>query len=64
MQKNFNFIILFLVISRYQDVDLEQTDNSSLPLYNVMLDYYEANVVSPSINISELGKLKLLQSLI
>ena len=55
--------LLFLVISRYQDVDLEQTDNSSLPLYNVMLDYYEANVVSPSINISELGKLKLLQSL-
>ena len=55
--------LLFLVISRYEDVDLEQTENSSLPLYNVMLDYYEANVVSSSINISELGKLKLLQSL-
>ena len=56
--------LLFLVISRYEEVDLEQTENSSLPLYNVMLDYYEANVVSPSsINISELGKLKLLQSL-
>ena len=52
------------MISRYEEVDLEQTENSSLPLYNVMLDYYEANVVSPSsINISELGKLKLLQSL-
>jgi len=55
--------ILFLVISRYQDVDLKGVDNSSLPLYNVMLDYYEAKVVSPSNEISELGKLKLLQSI-
>jgi cytochrome c-type biogenesis protein CcsB len=55
--------ILFLVISRYQDVDLKMVDNSSLPLYNVMLDYYEAKVVSPSNEISELGKLKLLQSI-
>jgi cytochrome c-type biogenesis protein CcsB len=55
--------ILFLVISRYQDVDLKVVDNSSLPLYNVMLDYYEAKVVSPSNEISELGKLKLLQSI-
>ena len=38
-------------------------DNSSLPLYNVMLDYYEAKVISSSNEISELGKLKLLQSL-
>jgi cytochrome c-type biogenesis protein CcsB len=55
--------ILFLVISRYQDVDLKVVDNSSLPLYNVMVDYYEAKVVSPSNEISELGKLKLLQSI-
>jgi len=55
--------ILFLVISRYQDVDFKVVDNSSLPLYNVMLDYYEAKVVSPSNEISELGKLKLLQSI-
>ena len=55
--------ILFLVISRYQDVDLKIVDNSSLPLYNVMVDYYEAKVVSPSNEISELGKLKLLQSI-
>ena len=40
--------ILFLVISRYQDVDLKMVDNSSLPLYNVMLDYYEAKVISSS----------------
>jgi cytochrome c-type biogenesis protein CcsB len=55
--------ILFLVISRYQDVDLKGKDNSSLPLYNVMLEYYETNVLSPSPEISEFGKLKLLQSL-
>ena len=57
--------ILFLVISRYQDIDLKLIDNSSLPLYNVMLDYYEAKLISSSSSneISELGKLKLLQSL-
>jgi len=55
--------LLFLVISKYQDVDLQLVDDSSLPLYNVMLDYYEAKLFSPSDEISELGKLKLLQSL-
>jgi cytochrome c-type biogenesis protein CcsB len=55
--------ILFLVISRYKDVDLKIMNDSSLPLYNIMLDYYEAKLLSPSTEISELGKLKLLQSL-
>lgn len=55
--------ILFLVISKYQDVDLQVLDESSLPLYNIMLDYYEAKLFSPSDEVSELGKLKLLQSL-
>ena len=55
--------ILFLVVSRYKDIDLKIIDNSSLPLYNIMLDYYEAKLLSPSNKISELGKLKLLQSL-
>jgi len=55
--------ILFLVISRYKDVDLKLLDESSLPLYNIMLDYYEAKLLAPSTEISELGKLKLLQSL-
>jgi cytochrome c-type biogenesis protein CcsB len=55
--------ILFLVISRYKDVDLKMIDESSLPLYNIMLDYYEAKLLAPSTEISELGKLKLLQSL-
>jgi cytochrome c-type biogenesis protein CcsB len=55
--------ILFLVISKYQEVDLKVIDESSLPLYNVMVDYYEAKFFSPSNEFSELGKLKLLQSL-
>ena len=55
--------ILFLVISRYKDVDLKVMDDSSLPLYNIMLDYYEAKLLAPSTEISELGKLKLLQSI-
>ena len=55
--------ILFLVISRFKEVDLQVIDDSSLPLYNIMLDYYEAKLLSPSSEISELGKLKLLQSL-
>jgi cytochrome c-type biogenesis protein CcsB len=55
--------ILFLVISRYKDVNLKIMDDSSLPLYNIMLDYYEAKLLAPSTEISELGKLKLLQSL-
>jgi cytochrome c-type biogenesis protein CcsB len=55
--------ILFLVISKYQDVDLKVLDESSLPFYNIMLDYYEAKMFSPSDEVSELGKLKLLQSL-
>ena len=55
--------LLFLVISKNKDVDLKVIDDSSLPLYNIMLDYYEAKLLSPSNEISELGKLKLLQSI-
>ena len=55
--------ILFLVISKNQEVDLKIMDDSSLPLYNIMLDYYEAKLLSPSNEMAELGKLKLLQSI-
>ena len=55
--------ILFLVVSRYKEIDLKIINNSSLPLYTIMLDYYEAKLFSSSTEISELGKLKLLQSL-
>jgi hypothetical protein len=56
-------LIYTQVISRYEDIDLKITDNSPLPSYNIILDYYEAKVISSSNEISELGKLKLLQSL-
>lgn len=55
--------ILFLVISKYKNIDFKSIDDSSLPLYNIMLDYYEAKLLAPSNEMSELGKLKLLQSL-
>jgi len=55
--------ILFLVISKNKEVDLQFAQNSSLPLSNVMLEYYDKTIISPTTNISELGKLKLLQSL-
>jgi cytochrome c-type biogenesis protein CcsB len=55
--------ILFLIISRAKDVNLKILENSSFPLYNIMLDYYETNLVSTSNQISELGKLKLLESI-
>src|SRR5210317_523565 len=55
--------ILFLIISKYEEINFKVIDNSSLPLYNIMLDYYERKLLSPSNEISELGKLKLLQSI-
>ena len=55
--------ILFLVISRWKEINLKIIDDSSLPLYNIMLDYYDRPGSFRSNEISELGKLKLLQSL-
>lgn len=55
--------ILFLVISKNKEIDLKFVQDSSLPLYNVMLEYYETKMISPTTDISEIGKLKLLQSL-
>jgi cytochrome c-type biogenesis protein CcsB len=55
--------ILFLVISANKEIDLKSSDNSSLLLSNIMLDYYGANLISSFEEISEVGKLKLLQSL-
>jgi cytochrome c-type biogenesis protein CcsB len=51
--------ILFLVISGSKDIDLKS--NGGLPFYNGILEYSQTKVVSPE--ISEFGKLKLLQSL-
>ena len=55
--------ILFLIILRNKKIDLQYLDTNTLPLYNIMLDYYEADIITQQTNISELGKLKLLQSL-
>jgi len=55
--------ILFLVISKNQEIDLKASENTDIPLYNVMVDYYENQVFPPSNEISEVGRLKLLQSL-
>jgi len=55
--------LLFLVISQYQEVDFKEINETPKPLYNIMLDYYESNILSSKNRTSELGKLKLLQSL-
>ena len=55
--------ILFLVIADYREVDFQLVSNSSVPFYNILLDYYEVKLFSSSNDVSELGKLKLLQSL-
>src|SRR5210317_1078336 len=55
--------ILFLVITKNKEIDLQLVKNSSRPLYNVMLEYYETKMISATTTVSELGKLKLLQSL-
>jgi cytochrome c-type biogenesis protein CcsB len=55
--------LLFLVISNYQEVDLEIIDTSYSSLSNVILDYYESQILTPTNEISELGKLKLLHTI-
>jgi len=56
--------ILFLIVSKYQDVDLSSANDTTAPLYNIMVEYYEARLLSSSsTEIIEFGKIKLLQSL-
>jgi len=55
--------LLFLVVSQYQEVDFREINETPRPLYNIMLDYYESNILPSKKSSSELGKLKLLQSL-
>ena len=55
--------LLFLVVSQYQEVDFKEINETPKPLYNIMLDYYESNILPSKKSSSELGKLKLLQSL-
>ena len=55
--------ILFLVISNYQEVNLRLIEDSSLPLSNTLLDYYELKFFSSPYEVSEFGKLRLLYNL-
>ena len=55
--------ILFLVISKGKKTNLKLTNSSPLPVYTIMVHYYEKKRLFPSTEISELGRLKLLQSL-
>ena len=55
--------ILFLVISKNKEIDLQLTENLSKVLYNIMLEYYETEIISSTSNFSKLSKLKLLHSL-
>jgi len=56
--------LLFLVISKAQEIDLKLIDKSFTSVYNKIIDYYENKIVSvPSPEIVEFGKVKLLHSL-
>jgi len=55
--------LLFLVISKYQEVNLDIVNNYSIPVYNLILKYYKGQESTMSDEISEFAKLKLLQSL-
>jgi cytochrome c-type biogenesis protein CcsB len=57
------FSILFLVLSRFEDVELKTVDQSSVSLYNIMVDYYERESLISLRSTSESEKLELLQSL-
>jgi cytochrome c-type biogenesis protein CcsB len=56
--------LLFLVISKAQDIDLKIIDKSFTSVYNKIIDYYEDKIVLiPSPEVLEFGKVKLLHSL-
>jgi cytochrome c-type biogenesis protein CcsB len=58
------FCILFLVISKYQEVDFKIIEEPDLPFYDIMVKYFEATkLFSYSNELTELGKLKLLRSI-
>lgn len=55
--------LLFLVISKYQEVNLKVLDNYSITVYKLILRYYKYQEISIKDEISEFSRLKLLQSL-
>jgi len=60
------FSILFLVISKYQEVDLTEINNEEFTLYNLLTNFYSKNWTIPlsqNNQVSSLTRLKLLQTL-
>lgn len=56
--------ILFLVISRGQDIDLKIINKPSFPVSNLIVDYSETEILSiTSFKTIKFGKIKLLESL-
>ena len=55
--------ILFLIIGRSQSLNVTTREQASVPIYSMMVDYYETKLLSSSTQTAELGKLKLLQNL-
>ena len=55
--------LLFLVIARSHDMNLELISKYPLPVYNLIIQYYSVRKLSKSTEVSELAKLKLLQNL-
>ena len=56
--------ILFLVISKGQDINLKSINKSITPVYNIIVDYYENEMLSVSSGETiKFGKVKLLESL-
>lgn len=55
--------VLFLVISSYTQIDLTILENSSFQFSNIIAEYSENQSLTSSTKISNLGKLKLLQSI-
>ena len=55
--------ILFLIISKYQNINLQSMQNLNFSVSNIILEYYKTKSSSLSSTSSKFNKLKLLQNL-
>ena len=55
--------ILFLIISQYQDINLQSMQNGNFAVSNLIVEYYKTKSSSLSSPSSQFNKLKLLQNL-
>ena len=55
--------ILFLIISQYQDINLQSMQNGNFAVSNIIVEYYKTKSSSLSSSSSQFNKLKLLQNL-